>query len=203
MGTPEQRAAQEALASVQPKIPEAFEKLFSDDNEKKREITLKRFTYTRDMALLQKVHIVVENTGKCLASHCNVHLVIPNPNGAVLFETEGTLPQEPPSWPSGGPMVRTFRLRGGTGPTNLVRMAAEKGEYAIALSLGNIQAGNHSASEGFYIGASTAQSLAIRYTILFDEPGGPQRGEIPLAMEVKDVPVSDGEILQATHTTRP
>lgn len=203
METPEQRAAQEALASLLPKGPEAFEKLFSEDNEKKREIMLKRFTYMRDIALLQKVHVVVLNTGKCLASQCHVHLVIPDPNGTVLFETEGTLPQEPPSWPPGGLMFRTFRLQRGTGPTNLVRMTAKKGEYAIALSLGNIQAGNHSVSEGFYIGASAAQSLAIRYTILFDEPGGPQRGEIPLAMEVEDTPVSDGEILQTTHTKRP
>ena len=95
MGTPEQRAAQEALASLLPKIPEAFEKLFSEDNKKKREIMLKRFSYMRDMALLQKVHVVVLNTGKCLASHCNVHLVIPNPNGTVLFETEDTLAPEP------------------------------------------------------------------------------------------------------------
>ena len=203
METPEQRAAQEALASLLPKVPEAFEKLFSEDNEKKREIMLKRFTYMRDIALLQKVHVVVLNTGKCLASQCHVHLVIPNPNGTVLFETEGTLPQEPPSWPPGGPMFRAFRLQGGTGPTNLVRMTAEKGEYAIALSLGNIQAGNHSVSEGFYIGASAAQSLAIRYTIFFDEPGGPQHGEIPLGMEVEDTPVSDSEILQTTHTKRP
>ena len=198
MGTPEQRAAQEALASLLPKIPEAFEKLFSEDNKKKREIMLKRFSYMRDMALLQKVHVVVLNTGKCLASHCNVHLVIPNPNGTVLFETEDTLAPEPPSWSPGGLMFQVALGRVRAGPTKLGRMTAGKEEYAIALSLGNIQAGNHGVSEGFYIGASAAQNLAIRYTILFDEPGSPQHGEIPLGMEVEDTPVSDGEILQAT-----
>jgi hypothetical protein len=199
METPDQRAAQETLLSLLPKFPEYFEKLFSEDNEKKREIMLRRFTYMRAIALLQKVHVVVLNIGKCLASHCHVHLVIPDPNGTVLFEAEGTLPQEPPSSPPGGPMFQAFRLQRGTGPTNLVRMTAEKGGYAITLSLGNIQAGHHSVSEGFYVGAGAAQSLAIRYTIFFDEPGGPQCGEIPLAVEVEDTPVSDGEILQATH----
>jgi hypothetical protein len=195
---PDKQAALEALL----KVGGAYKGLFAEDGEKKRDVMLKRFAYMREMALLQKVHVVVLNTGKCLASQCNVHLVIPNPGGTVLFETEDTLPQEPPTWSPGGATFQMFRIQGSGTSTNLRRMTAENGEYVIALPLGNIQAGNRSVSESFYIGASAAQNLTVRYTIFYDEPGGPQSGEIQLAMEIEDTLVSYGEILQTTHTKR-
>ena len=196
---PEQRAAREAFEALLPKVPPDFENLFTEPHEQQRQFITQRFDYMCHMGLLQKVHILIQNHGKCLASHCKVHLIIPNPDGTVRFETEDTLPQEPPTMLSGGGVFHGFRMPRNAAIKGVVRMTSSEGEYAVSLSIGSIQAGNHSVSEGFYIGSSATQSVTMKYTIFFDEPGGPLRGQTTLPMHVEDTSITDVEIREASR----